>query len=104
MYLCVMVYVCMFVYMFVYIFICKYVCMHASMYVQVVSLLWLPKVIANNSLGKSDPVQADGFTYPPPPVPVINGSSNITVRIQLTLLPNHRFLVIAVEVSVIILN
>ena len=78
--------------------------MHASMYVQVISLLWLPKVFANNSLGKSDPVQADGFTYPPPPVPSIENSSSMTVQIQLTLLPNHRFLMIVVEVSVITLN
>ena len=90
-------------YVYIYLYVCKYVRMPASMYVQVISL-WLLKVYANNSFGTSDPVQADGFTYPPPPVPVIEDSSSMTVQIQLTLLPNHRFLMIAVEVSVITLN
>ena len=65
-----------------------------------ISLLCLLKVIANNSRGVSDPVQVDSFTYPFPPVPIIKNVTNTTVEIQLTLLFNHRFLNISVQVSI----
>ena len=76
---------------------------YTCMYVRISDLIvvCLLKVISNNSLGVSDPVQVDGFTFPRPPVPIILGFSSETVQIQLTLLFNHRFLNISVEVSII---
>ena len=63
------------------------------------------KVIVNNSLGASDPVQTVGFTYPLPPKPVLQDEeediSNVTVLVHLDLLSTHRYLNISLEVSII---
>ena len=61
-------------------------------------------MIANNSLGASDPVQIDSFTYPLPPEPMllqVEDVSNVTVLIYLDLLSTHSLLTISLEVSVI---
>ena len=81
-----------------------YVCIHLlySLYCFTIDIIMhLLKVIANNSLGTSDPVQTDSFTYPLPPEPMLQNDNitNLTALIHLELLSTHRFLIISVEVS-----
>ena len=58
------------------------------------------KVIANNSLGASDPESTSNFTYPLPPNLTVNNITNVTVLVQLDLSSTHQLLNVKVYLVV----
>ena len=61
------------------------------------------QVNANNRFGDSDEARRSSFTYPLPPIPVVNSADvgNVTVRVHLDLMRSHDLLNISLEVIAI---